>query len=86
MTPYAGPLFYPPIGMIAVTEGGSRIEVWPNESDNADCFTGLLLADGRAHTQRVVLDLSCLWMRAAIVHLEEPSEADLALGWLPRDH
>lgn len=80
-----GPLFYPPVGMIAVTQSGERIEIWHNESDNADCFTGLLLKDGRTLTQRVVFDLSSLWMRTAIDHVEEPTEADLRLGGLPRE-
>lgn len=83
--PYAGPLFYPPVGQIAVTDGGCRIEVWPDESESCDCFTGLLLEDGRTETQRVVFDLSCMWDRFKISHIEEPTAADLRLGWLPRE-
>ncbi len=81
---WAGPLFYPPVGMVAVTEGGSRIEIWGDESESADCFTGLLLKDGRTPTQRAVFDLSCMWSRQCIDHIEEPTEADLALGGWPR--
>lgn len=86
MTPYAGPLFYPPVGMIAVMDTTSRIEIWPNESESADCFTGLLLKDGRTETQRVVFDLSVMWDRYQIDHIEEPTAGDLRLSWLPRDH
>lgn len=82
---WAGPLFYPPVGMIAVMDSGSRIEVWHDESESAYCFTGLLLMDGRSHTQRVVFDLSCLWSREFIDHIEAPTEADLRLGGLPRE-
>lgn len=85
MIPYAGPLFYPPVGMVAVMGTDSRIEVWPNESESADCFTGLLLKDGRTETQRAVFDLSCMWDRMQIDHVEEPSADDLRLGWLPRE-
>lgn len=81
---WAGPLFYPPIGMIAVMNSGCRIEVWHDESESADCFTGLLLKDGRSHAQRVVFDLSCMWGREFIDHIEEPTEADIRLGGLPR--
>lgn len=81
---WAGPLFYPPVGMIAVTDSGSRIEVWHNESESADCFTGLLLKDGRTEGQRVVFGLSCIWLRRFIDHIEEPTDEDLRLGWLPR--
>lgn len=80
---WAGPLFYPPVGKIAVTHGGSRIEVWPDESD-ADCFTGLLLVDGRSAAQRVVFDLSCMWDRLAIDHIEEPNALDLELSGLTK--
>lgn len=79
MIAWPGPLFYPPVGMIAVTHGGSRIEVWPDESETADCFTGLLLLDGRSDAQRVVFDLSCMWDRLAIDHIEEPNKQDLPL-------
>lgn len=84
MIPYAGPLFYPPVGMIAVMGKESRIEIWDNESESADCFTGLLLKDGRTETQRVVFDLSVMWDRTQIDHIEEPTADDLRLGWLPR--
>jgi len=83
MTSYSGPLFYPPVGMIAVMGTGSRIEIWTNESESADCFTGLLLKDGRTETQRVVFDLSVMWDRNQIEHIEEPTADDLRLGWLP---
>lgn len=82
---WAGPLFYPPVGMIAVMDSGSRIEVWHDESESADCFTGLLLKDGRTDGQRVVFDLSCMWSREFIHHIEEPTEADLQLSGLPRE-
>ena len=63
-------LFYPPVGMVAVMRCGTRIEVWDNESD-ADCFTGLLLPGAGS-----VTDLSCLWARDQIDHIETPTEAD----------
>ena len=80
MTPYPGPLFYPPVGKVAVMEGGARIEVWANESESPDCFTGLMLREGRSYARRVVLDLSCMWLRSSIRHIEEPTAADIALG------
>lgn len=83
MNAYPGPLFYPPVGMIAVTSSGSRIEVWDDESESGDCFTGLLLIDGRTHAQTVVLDLSCCWGREHIERIEEPTDADLALSFWP---
>lgn len=82
---WAGPLFYPPVGMIAVMDSGSRIEIWHDESESAECFTGLLLKDGRTHGQRVVFDLSCMWAREFIHHVEEPTESDIRLGGLPRE-
>lgn len=84
LTEWAGPLFYPPVGMIAVMKTGRRIEIWDDESD-ADCFTGLLLLEGRTETQRVVFDLSCQWDRTQIDHIEEPTDDDLRLGGLPRE-
>lgn len=81
---WAGPLFYPPVGMIAVTNSGSRIEVWPDESESIDCFTGLMLLDGRSRAQIIVQDLSCMWDRLQIHHIEEPTDADARLGMLPR--
>lgn len=81
---WAGPLFYPPVGKIAVLNSGARIEVWDDESESAECFTGLLLAKDRTRTQVVIFDLSCCWVREFIDHIEEPTEADLALGMLPR--
>ena len=81
---WGGPLFYPPVGKIAVTKLGSRIEVWPDESESDDCFTGLMLLDGTTSAQIVVHDLSCMWGRQHIDHIEEPSEEDLRLGILPR--
>lgn len=80
---WAGPLFYPPVGMIAVMDSGCRIEVWGDESESADCFTGLLLEDG-SDAKRVVFDLSCMWGRLYIDHIEQPTEDDLQLGWLSR--
>lgn len=83
MMSYAGPLFYPPVGKIAVTISGGRIEVWDNESESGDCFTGLLLQDGRTYAQAVVCDLSCCWGREHIDHIEEPTEDDLAISFWP---
>lgn len=81
MIAWAGPHEYPPVGMVAVTNSGERIEIWANESEDDKCFTGLLLKDGRTYGQRVIFDLSSLWMREAIDHIEEPTEDDLRLGW-----
>lgn len=74
-----GPLFYPPVGKIAVMGGGDRVEVWPDESCHQGCFTGLLLKGGRSIEERRVHDLSCMWDRKAVSHIEEPSEADKLL-------
>lgn len=82
---WPGPLFYPPVGMIAVTKCGSRIEVWDNESSSVDCFTGLMLLDGRNRAQVIVHDLSCMWDRYQIDHIEPPTDEDLRLGLLPRE-
>lgn len=82
---WPGPLYYPPVGKIAVMSSGSRIEVWPDESESADCFTGLLLQEGRTRTQIIVFDLSCMWGRTKIDHIEEPDADDLRLGMLPRE-
>lgn len=76
-----GPLFYPPVGKIAVTHGGSRIEVWPDESQ-PDCFTGLMLVNDRSAAQRAVFDLSSMWDRLAIDHIEKPSPSDIELSGL----
>lgn len=85
MSAYPGPLFYPAVGKIAVMGSGARIEVWDNESDSGDCFTGLLLVGSRSHAQTVVLDLSCCWGREFIAHIEEPTKADMALSmWAGR--
>lgn len=81
---WAGPLFYPPVGMIAVMCCGIRIEIWDDESESADCFTGLMLLDGRSRAQIIVHDLSCMWGREFIDHIEEPTPEDLALGMFPR--
>ncbi|MRX33196.1 hypothetical protein [Aminobacter sp. MDW-2] len=75
MNVWPGPLFYPPVGKIAVMQSGARIEVWDNDSDSAGCFTGLLLKGG---------DLSCMWDRTKVDHIEEPTDDDLHLGMLPR--
>lgn len=74
---WPGPLFYPPVGKIAVLNSGARIEVWDDESESADCFTGLLLDAGASYGKRVVFDLSCMWGREHIDHVEEPTESDL---------
>lgn len=76
---------YPPVGKIAVMESGCRIEIWANESESGDCFSGLLLQEGRTYHQRVVFDLSCMWDRSKIGHIEEPTPDDLRLGWWPRE-
>lgn len=75
-TNWPGPLFYPPIGKIAVMNSGARIEIWGNESDSADCFTGMMLDAGSSYGKRIVFDLSCMWGREHIDHIEEPTEAD----------
>lgn len=75
---WAGPLFYPPVGKIAVMGSGVRIEIWPNESD-ADCFTGLLLDHQASYGKRVVMDLSCMWDRTKIERIEEPTTEDLKI-------
>ena len=64
---WPGPLFYPQHGMIAVMRSGTRIEVWHNESDRGDCFTGMNLLDG---------DASTLWGREYILRIESPTTDD----------
>jgi hypothetical protein len=78
-TQWAGPLFYPPVGKIAVMGSGARIEVWADESESVDCFTGLLLDAGASYGKRVVFDLSCMWDRMRIDHIEDPTHSDLEL-------
>lgn len=75
-TAWGGPSFYPPVGKIAVMKSGARIEVWEDESESADCFTGLLLDARASRSKRVVFDLSCMWERNKIEHIEEPTESD----------
>ena len=75
---WPGPLFYPPINMIAVMTTGARIHVWPNESETDGDFTGLMLRDGTP-ARRVVFDLSCMWSRTMISHIERPTDADRSL-------
>jgi|GEM_PF-4501438 len=64
---WAGPLFYPPVGSVAVMGSGTRIKVWPSENDDPDSFTGINLSDG---------DASCMWDRIQIAAIEAPSAAD----------
>ena len=78
---WPGPLFYPPVGKVAVMTGGTRIEVWANESD-PDCFTGLLLSEGNFQ-KRAAMDLSCFWDRFQIDHVEEPTSEDMQLMQFP---
>ena len=70
---------YPPVGKIAVIGGGERIHVWPNESASDDCFTGFLLKTGGSLNEWRTRDLSCLWLRSAILWIEEPTDADKRL-------
>jgi hypothetical protein len=47
---------YPQIGSIVVDKGGScLVHVWPNESDDSRCFTGVNLFGG---------DCSVMWLRS----------------------
>ena len=47
---------YPHIGSIVVSKCGScLVHVWPNESDDDRCFTGVNLFDG---------DCSGMWLRS----------------------
>lgn len=62
MSDWPGPLFYPPVGSIAIMQSGARIEVWPDESGPGR-FTGVLLPDR--------VDCSCMWDRSRIAHIEE---------------
>ncbi len=80
---WAGPLFYPPVGKIAVTASGCRIEVWDDESESADCFTGLLLTDARNAGRAAVFDLSVCWGREFIDHIEEPTPEDVSRSFWP---
>jgi len=63
MNDWPGPLFYPPVGKVAVMEGGSKIEVWPNESREG-CFTGSILPPEAP-------DISCMWDLARIVRVDD---------------
>lgn len=57
---WPGPLFCPPVGMIAVMQSGNRIEIWDDECDEPGLFTGMNLRDG---------DASALWCRQFIAQV-----------------
>lgn len=82
---WSGPLFYPPVGKIAVMKSGCRIHIWDDESDYADCFSGLLLRDGGIWAETIVSDLSSLWDRTKIDHIEEPTEEESRFGMFWRE-
>ena len=58
---WPGPLFYPPVGGIAVMISGSRIEVWANEGADGSCFTGIDITTG---------DASVMWLKSKIKGIE----------------
>jgi hypothetical protein len=62
---------YPPVDAVVVLSDGTRVQVWPHESDNPECFTGCALLDNRTFAQQAVRDASCGWLRAAIVGIDE---------------
>lgn len=63
---------YPAVGSVAVLESGTRVMVWPNESDDAECFTGQEMVDGLSACN-AMHGCSCMWLRAAIVRVEAPT-------------
>ena len=63
MTAQLGLWPYPIIGAVAVMDSGARIEVWPDEGCDPDCFAGSLLDPNK-------IDVSVFWDRAEIVSLE----------------
>lgn len=71
VTALAGPKEYPPVGAVAVMCSGERIDIWPCESDDPECFTGCLISPGRTPAQTAVRDASCLWLRSAIARIEQ---------------
>ncbi|WP_162098684.1 hypothetical protein [Rhodanobacter thiooxydans] len=50
--------------------GGDRIDIWPCESDDPECFTGCLISPNSSFAQAAVHDASCMWLRDAIVRVE----------------
>lgn len=78
---------YPQVGMIAVTAGGARIAVWPDEGDHPECFTGQLLESGASLAKARGVNLSVFWRRDRIVRIEVPTpdDCELSLTELCRD-
>lgn len=79
MTEQLGLFPYPPVGKVAVTKGGPRIAIWPDEGDDLRCFTGQCF-DYRDLTSARVHGVSTMWLRSAIERVEAPTESDLALS------
>lgn len=69
---------YPPLWKIAVTKCGSRIHVWPDESEGDGMFTGHDLRTS-CPSARAARDLSTLWLRSAVIGIDEPTDADRRL-------
>jgi hypothetical protein len=66
-------------GMVAVTEAGKRIAIWPNESDDLLCFTGQLLEECSLAKARVH-NTSIFWDRSKVVRIEPATDSDKALS------
>lgn len=71
---------YPTVGQVAVMDSGLRIAVWPDESESPLCFTGQALLPERTDAQIAVHDVSCMWSRTYIHHVEMPTETDRSLS------
>ncbi|NMW25423.1 hypothetical protein HFP05_13985 [Rhodanobacter denitrificans] len=59
----------PPVDAVVVLRDGTRVHVWPNESDDPECFTGQAIVDGTS-AWHAVHGCSCRWLRASIVRIE----------------
>ena len=66
--PTAEPLNFEPWAF-AVTDGGARIRIWPNESSDPRCFTGELL-NPTEREMRGQAHISTLWDRSKVVRIE----------------
>jgi hypothetical protein len=63
---------YPLIGSIVTLSCGTHVQVWPAESDDPRCFTGEAIGDDASVAAHAVHNCSCLWLRSAIVRVDEP--------------
>jgi hypothetical protein len=60
---------YPPIDSVVVLRDGTRVHVWPNESDDPECFTGQQIIEA-TFAWHAVHGCSCRWLLESIVRVE----------------